>query len=89
MSFLADARNDGLTNEPQQDKTNKITCAHSEDSDQPGCTGHFVGFFRLWLNYQTQYKRFLVAIYGDSIKPSPVYSYCVISLHPKDRLFET
>ena len=23
-------------NEPPHDKTNKMTCAHSEDSDQPG-----------------------------------------------------
>ena len=23
-------------NEPKHDKTNKMTCAHSEDSDQPG-----------------------------------------------------
>ena len=25
-----------VTNEPQHDKINKITCAPSEDSDQPG-----------------------------------------------------
>ena len=48
--------------EPQHDKTNKMICAPSEDSDQPGHTlrlirvfaghtGHFVGFDVLRLNY--------------------------------------
>ena len=30
--------------EPPHDKTNKMACAPSEDSDQPGRTCHFVGF---------------------------------------------
>ena len=33
--------------EPQHDKTNKMSCAPSEDSDQPWHTGHFVGFVLL------------------------------------------
>ena len=43
------------TNEPQHDKTNKMTCASSEDSDLilvfAGRTGHFVGFVMLQLTY--------------------------------------
>ena len=31
-------------NEPELDKTNKMTCASNQDSDQPGRMGHFVGF---------------------------------------------
>ena len=37
-------KNVRLYNEPAHDKTNKMICAHSEDSDQPGRKGHFVGF---------------------------------------------
>ena len=53
-------------NEPPYDKTNKMTCAPSEDSDQAGhptgrmprlvwvsarSTGHFIGFVVLRLKY--------------------------------------
>ena len=60
----------GTINEPPHDKTNKMACAPSEDSDQPGHPPSLIGVFavrmkKAWvLNYPLSAQRRLIRLGG-------------------------